>query len=321
LPEGVKKDYPFIMISENGIKYFLDLLSTRKTIFREVLFSDQNNWINGVLNQMTAYAIRYQPHLPQLLPFITDQVIFHLYNHKQLNLAEFKKYNRLVQGRKGYDLYGEPVRYKFIGKSLSREVMKKIYSLVEDINRDQTNFVQFPTVIFYTNIAIADEDDTIKNNFCPLKRTAWDNIFIYGKMLDNHYHSFRDLTENSNNPRFKDFWQRPDENDVKNLLYIWVNSLVTFGDCNAGCESGKAVQTEKDTIIKNLIKEINKEIRDPLNDKEKERYQALYPNGDWTFFNEIYSTNSMIISPVANKEDLKKICKEHKRSENGGLSL
>lgn len=322
LPEGVEKDYPVIMISENGIKYFLDLLNTRKTIFREVLFSDQNNWINGILNQMTAYAIRYQPHLPQLLPFITDQVIFHLYNHKQLNLVEFKKYNRLVQGRKGYDLYGEPVRYKFIGKSLSRKVMKKIYSLVEDINRDQTNFVQFPTVILYTNISIADDiDDNIKNNFCPLKQTTWDNIFIYGKMLDDHYHSFKDLTENSNNPRFKDFWQRPDENDVKNLLYIWVNSLVTFGDCNTGCESGKAVPTEKDKIIEDLMKDITKEIFESLEGIEKSVYQALYLNGDWTFFNKIYSTNSMVISPVVNKEALRKIFEGDKPSENGGITL
>ena len=291
------KGSPYIMISETGLKYFLDLLMTRKIIYREVLFSDQNNWINGVLNQMTGYAIKYQPHLPQLLPFITDQVIFHLYSHKLLNHIDIKKFNRLIQGREGYDLYGEPIRYKFNKKSLSRDVIKKIYHFFEEKNKMKYNFLQVPGIIFYTNIVIGEENNK-ENEYIEdsssTNEKPWEDIFVLGKRWGDKYLTLSYLTDinETKNIKFKEKWGRPVENEVKNIFYIWANSLAIFekhDNCNkkTGLNQFKSDKYRIKEIIHGLMNEMIQYV------------QKEFPNsincGDFTEINSIENSSNMNI--------------------------
>lgn len=98
---------PYIFISEDGLKYVMDLLNARRLIFNEVLYSDENNWINGVVNQLTALTLRYLPHLKNMLPFITDPILAHFYMNDLFLGTQIEKLNKLFHGKIDYSVYIE----------------------------------------------------------------------------------------------------------------------------------------------------------------------------------------------------------------------
>jgi len=147
-----EKNKPYIFVSEDGLKYVMDLLNTRRLIFNEVLYSDENNWINGVVNQITALAVRYLPHLTNMLPFITDPILAHFYTNEMFLGTQIEKLNKLFHGVMDYPAYRKPMRYKLKeGVIVKDEDIEKIYRIIEDIN-DEYERLEIPAVVFYTNI-------------------------------------------------------------------------------------------------------------------------------------------------------------------------
>jgi HD superfamily phosphohydrolase len=144
---------PCILISEDGLLYVMDLLTARKSVFKDVLYSDENNWINGVVNQITALAVRYLPHLMNMLPFITDQVLMHFYTNDLFLGTQIEKLNKLFHGKMSYSGYGTPMRYKLNdGVIITNDDLKGMYEAVEAINIKPEYEMVEPAVVFYTNI-------------------------------------------------------------------------------------------------------------------------------------------------------------------------
>ena len=209
-----KSNRPYILISENGLLYVMDLLNARKSVFNDVLYSDANNWINGVVNQITALAVRSLPHITNMLPFITDQILMHFYTNDLFLGTQIEKLNRLFHGKMDCSGYGKPMRYKLKdGVIVTEKKLKEIYKRIEKIN-DDYEYLELPAVVFYTNIKPTSrkcgeeecggklEDkggDTYQCNLCerPMQKEAndwkktqakkdkkkrlWDDTLVYGK--------------------------------------------------------------------------------------------------------------------------------------------
>jgi len=149
---NVENDKPYILISENGLLYVMDLLTARRSIFKDVLYSDENNWINGVVNQITALTVRYLPHIKIMLPFITDQILMHFYMDDLFLGTQIEKLNKLFHGKVDYSAYGKPMRYKLKdGVIITKADLERMYKTIERIN-DDFKYSELPSVVFYTNI-------------------------------------------------------------------------------------------------------------------------------------------------------------------------
>jgi len=93
------KHKPYILISEDGLIYVMNLLITRKCVFNDILYSDENNWINGVVNQITAMSVYIFPHIKNMLPFVTDQILMHFYTNDLFLGTQIEKFNKLFHGK------------------------------------------------------------------------------------------------------------------------------------------------------------------------------------------------------------------------------
>jgi hypothetical protein len=84
------------------------------------------------------------------------------------------------------------------------------------------------------------------------KKRSWDDILVYGKKLvikkgeEKKFLKFTDLVENEKDPYIYEntsrevFPTKPNELDVKNLLYVWISDFVVSGensDRNNGAKS------------------------------------------------------------------------------------
>jgi HD superfamily phosphohydrolase len=148
------KDKPYILISEDGMRYIMDLLTARRTVFKDILYSDENNWINGVVNQITALAVRYLPHLKNMLPYITDQILIHFYTNNLFLGTQIEKLNKLFHDKCDYSAYGNPMRYKLReGVIVKNADLQAMYNKIENINDgEKYKGMALPAVVFYTNV-------------------------------------------------------------------------------------------------------------------------------------------------------------------------
>ena len=259
IENGIKS--PYIFVSKDGVSYVIDLLNSRRAIYNNIMFSDENNWINGVVNQITALAIRYLPHLTNMLPFITDPILAHFFTNKLFIGTQIEKLNKLFHGKNDYSSYGKPMRYKLRGrKDVTREDLKEVYVKIEEINNnDAYKELRLPAVVFYTNIKPTERperggeledngDDSYKCDVSgnPIKEAAvseyqreknekkrsWDDMLVYGKKFvttDGHkYLKFKELLKRGkyNDTSREMFPDKPNELDVKNLFYVWINDFV-----------------------------------------------------------------------------------------------
>ena len=240
---GIKS--PYILISQEGLSYVMDLLNSRREIYNNIMFSDENNWINGVVNQITALAVRYLPHLTNMLPFITDQILAHFFTNDLFIGTQIEKLNLLFHGKNDYSSYGEPMRYKLRDeRCITSGNLKEMYKAIEAINNNAAyNKMRLPAVVFYTNITPVEcptcggkTDQREKDK----KKRSWDDMLVYGKGFvkklpendagtptaekDPKFHKFNELVMKK---QYLDtsrdvFPTKPNELDVKNLFYVWI---------------------------------------------------------------------------------------------------
>jgi HD superfamily phosphohydrolase len=235
---------PYILVSQDGLSYVIDLLNSRRAIYNNIMFSDENNWINGVVNQITALAVRYLPHLMNMLPFITDQILAHFFINKLFLGTQIEKLNLLFHGKNNYSSYGEPMRYKLRDeKFITYENLKKMYKEIEAFNNlDVFKKMRLPAVVFYTNIRpiegpISDEK-TADEQEKDKKKRSWDNMLVYGKKFttttkkDPKFYKFNELVEEEKySHTSRDvFPTKPNELDVKDLFYLWIYDFAIAAD-------------------------------------------------------------------------------------------
>lgn len=233
------EESPYIFISEKGLKYVMDLLNSRRAIFNEVLYSDENNWINGVVNQIVMFMIKYLPHLRDMLPFITDETLSHFIVNDLFLGTQIEKLVHLFHGKQDYSAYGEPKRYKLkVDKEegeegVTNDMIKAIYRAVEKENGEYKK-LQIPAVIFYTNIKEREKAEN-GDEKDDKKEGKWDDVLVYGKRFNSRsYYKFNDLLTEGDpytvrlyeNTKREVFPLKPIETETKNLLYIWVCNLV-----------------------------------------------------------------------------------------------
>lgn len=287
-----KSNRPYILISENGLLYVMGLLNSRKSVFNDVLYSDENNWINGVVNQITALTVRSLPHITNMLPFITDQILMHFYTNDLFLGTQIEKLNKLFHGKMDCSGYGDPMRYKLKdGEIVTEKELKELYKRIEDINDDpKYEYLELPAVVFYTNIKFAEcgekgcggklenkGDGVYECNLCrkeanewkeiqaakDKKKRSWDDIFVYGKKFGTEegkrFVKFTDLVKkNKKNPyKYQGtlrevFPTKPDELDVKNLLYVWVSDFVVSDENNGRNNGAKNKKEWRDNIKKEI---------------------------------------------------------------------
>jgi len=275
-----EKNRPYIFVSEDGLKYVMDLLNTRRLIFNEVLYSDENNWINGVVNQITAQVVRYLPHLTIMLPFITDPVLAHFYTNELFLGTQIEKLNKLFYGEISYSAYGKPMGYKLKDNEfVIKEDIKEIYRKIEKLN-EKYERMEFPAIVLYTNIEPAKcpkcgskelyrENNKIRCMKCgdigenEIKESnkkkrddikKWNNMLVFGKKFrvgnEQKYLKFRKLEEKGIYKEIsrERFPKKPSESDFKNILYIWVSDLI-------GDKKKELIDEimEKVSIIKNCV--------------------------------------------------------------------
>jgi len=216
---------PYILISEDGVRYVMDLLIARRSVFNDILYSDENNWINGVVNQITAQTMKYLPHLEIMLPFITDQILMQFYANDLFIGTQIEKLNKLFHGKIDCSGYGEPTRYKLKDKKkVANHELEEMYNVIRKINNKFDRIDAIP-IVFYTNIEEIDEE---------VKEKEWDDIFIYKKEFCGEYYPFQVLVKKNQIERttgeiFREiFPEIPSELDVKNLFYFWIcDSMVS----------------------------------------------------------------------------------------------
>lgn len=210
---------PYIFISEDGLSYVMDLLNSRRAIYNNVMFSNENNWINGVVNQITALTMRYLPHLTNMLPFITDQILMHYYMNDLFLETQIEKLNKLFHGKMDCSAYEKPMRCRLKDEEkIPEEQLKQIYVQIEKINDGEDyRKMDMPAVVFYTNIKAKEEE----------KGKKWDRMLIYGKKFEGKYYPFQKLVDMRYQGITRErFPEKPSELDVKNLFYVWVSNFV-----------------------------------------------------------------------------------------------
>jgi len=99
-------------------------------------------------------AVRYLPHLMNMLPFITDQILMHFYANDLFLGTQIEKLNKLFYGKMDYSGYGTSMRYKLKdGVIIKKDGLEKMYTTIEGINADSNrDRMEIPAVVFYTNI-------------------------------------------------------------------------------------------------------------------------------------------------------------------------
>ena len=253
---GIKS--PYIVVSQDGISYLMDLLNSRREIYNNIMFSDENNWINGVANQITALAVRYLPHLTNMLPFISDQILAHFFTNELFLGTTIEKLNLLFQGKNDYSSYGEPMRYKLRDdRFITSKNLEEMYTKIEEFNnRDVFKKMRLPAVVFYTNIKPIEcptsggktEDEVITDQREKVKtKRSWDNMLVYGKKftrlpeteerihtteIDQKFYKFNELVKEK---KYFDtsrdvFPTKPNELDVKDLFFVWIYDFVISAD-------------------------------------------------------------------------------------------
>jgi HD superfamily phosphohydrolase len=278
---------PYIVVSQDGLSYLMDLLNSRRAIYNNIMFSDENNWINGVANQITALAVRYLPHLANMLPFITDQILAHFFTNELFLGTPIEKLNLLFQGKNDYSSYGEPMRYKLRDREVvTREDLKNMYVRIEEINnKERYDKMRVPAVVFYTNIKPTEcpecggelEDNGDGSYRCnvsgkPIKEAAvseyqkekdekkrsWDDMLVYGKKFITtdgpKYLKFKELLIRGEKGKYNDtsremFSDKPNELDVKNLFYVWIYDFVIKADTD---DKNKSEEKCKNYIKKRI---------------------------------------------------------------------
>lgn len=225
---------PYILISENGLLYIMDLLTSRKSVYKDILYSDANNWINGVVNQITAQAVRYLPHLTNLLPFITDQILMQFYTNDLFIGTQIEKLNKMFNAKVDYSMYWGPMRYKLRDDEyIEKKHLIQIYDSIMEINNLYENMDQI-AVVFYMNIheILKPKVEEPKVKEPKVKEKKWDDILIYKKKFyvndqfqNGKYYQFKELAKEEHKYKkltHERFPNRPSEMDVKNLFYFWI---------------------------------------------------------------------------------------------------
>lgn len=280
-----EENKPYIFVSEDGLKYVMDLLNTRRLIFNEVLYSDENNWINGVVNQITAQVVRYLPHLTIMLPFITDPVLAHFYTNNLFLGTQIEKLNKLLYGEISYSAYGaygrHMRRYKLKDNEfMIKEDLEEIYRKIEELN-EKYERKEFPVIVFYTNIKPAKcprcekenlyrgskikcmkcgeiEENEIKEKIKKSneERKEWNDMLVFCKKFEvgneRKYLKFRKLYKGKYKGTSRErFPKRPSELDVKNLFYVWVSNF-------ASREMNEEIEKEISEIIDERFIDLDK---------------------------------------------------------------
>jgi len=276
-----EENKPYIFVSEDGLKYVMDLLNTRRLIFNEVLYSDENNWINGVVNQITALAIEYIPYLKLMLPFITDQILAHLYINTIFLGDQIEKLNKLFHGKMDNSAYGKPMKFKLKEKEIITETeIVNIYRKLKEENEKYASF-RFPVIIFYTNIRptkcpfcgkrkLKEENGKYFCEYCGRRdirrddihkeEENWDDILVYARRIDasngQKYCKFVDLVKKDYQGISRErFPKKPSESDVKDILYVWINNFfvsVSDEEENSGDNPKRGWDEWKNKIIEEI---------------------------------------------------------------------
>jgi hypothetical protein len=186
-----------------------------------------------------------------------------------VNNSESVKYNRLLQGKLGFSLFGEPYVYKFKFTAIPQKISQDIYKFFNEKNKAHPFKMRlYPGLVFYMNIV----PKTVEKGkiFESIERKKWSKVFVYGKGFGNKYYTLHELEKRADKKSdyWGDFLKRPEENDVKGLVYIWVNKLVMFDPSN--------------DVEKTLIKPFKDEITQLLNNVNTRKL------GFDEYFEEIY---------------------------------
>ena len=97
--------FPWIVVSEESLPFWLDLLSCRELTNTYVFNSPENRFMCGVLNLAVACAIVRFPHLHAVLPIITDQILAHVLSSFQFSGTLVERLNEFLQGKIDAEAY------------------------------------------------------------------------------------------------------------------------------------------------------------------------------------------------------------------------
>jgi len=158
----------WFVLSELGVMYVLDLLRSREEIFNRVLYSNENTFLNGVVNQLTERVLDQRPHIELLLPLITDQHLHHYLAHERAN-EEVRSLLSLLRIARPSDHYFAPIRWQLLPTTLvaDRDDIRRLYERLRAFSRsisaglgaDDSDNPELPPVVFYTNIRMAESTD------------------------------------------------------------------------------------------------------------------------------------------------------------------
>jgi len=212
----------YLLLCPHSMMYAVDLLASRRLIFETVIFSDENCFLNGVINQMIACAAQMLPHLTNILPFITDQILSHFLTNKLFLGTQVEKLNQLLQGKEDHSAYELAARWQLqdTARRVSQESLERQYEVVHAFNKQhELKAGRLPACVFYSNTRFNGDHGHGNNQ----KWETW--LLLHKTLSDGKLHSFRELAGCPTTG----FPEKPNPQRTDNLLYVWIARTLRVG--------------------------------------------------------------------------------------------
>jgi HD superfamily phosphohydrolase len=245
-----KDKQPFyFLLCPHSLMYALDLLGSRRLIYETVIFSDENCFINGVINQMIACAAPMLPHLKNLLPFITDQILSHFLTNKFFVGTQVEKLNRLLQGKEDHLAYELVARWQVTDPDLpiSQDALCSQYGVAHQFNKEHARSAgRLPACVFYSTIRFIEDGKDQEKRQGEREWEPW--LLLHKTLSDGKLHSLRELEADSR-ASADGFPRKPMPEHTAGLLYIWIARSLRAVLPNSEYQN-VVLQLKKDLLLK-----------------------------------------------------------------------
>lgn|GEM_PF-4909082 len=133
--KALGKYFPWIVVSNESLPFWLDLLNCRELTNTHVFNAPENRFMCGVLNLTAACAVVRFPHLQAVLPVITDQILSHIFSDESFQGTLVELLNHILQGKLDPCAYHPPITFPLhIKEPGGREWLRKLYTDIAEFD-------------------------------------------------------------------------------------------------------------------------------------------------------------------------------------------
>lgn len=161
LPDKRHQPLPvYIAIKRDGLEYVQHLLTAREFIYGKILFHPKNLFLIGALNMAVSAAVKYDPVLESMIPFMSDQALLQVLREKRFARSTIGGYERILRGERTVDRFETVVDKSFT--SISATDMEELRGAYSRIERHNCLSPADAKIILFSNMSLKPRKDWFK---------------------------------------------------------------------------------------------------------------------------------------------------------------